>query len=68
MTCILSDSHYKTSRTGVSPVLRGEMLGQPGRLSYRSFGALANKNRSICISIIFISKKIRHIFCAVFIK
>jgi hypothetical protein len=43
----LSDFHYKTSRTGVSPVLRGEMTGQPGRLSYRGLGTLANKNRSI---------------------
>jgi hypothetical protein len=43
----LSDFHYKASRTGVSPVLKGELTGQPGRLSYRSLGALANKNRSI---------------------
>jgi hypothetical protein len=45
--CILNDFHYKTSRTGVSPVLKGEMTGQPGRLSYRGLGAFANKNRSI---------------------
>jgi len=52
----LSDFHYKTSRTGVpvcvprtgrSPVLKGEMTGQPGRLSYRGLGISANKNRSI---------------------
>jgi len=36
----LSDFHYKTSRTGVSPVLKDEMTGQPGRLSYRGLGVL----------------------------
>jgi 1-deoxy-D-xylulose-5-phosphate reductoisomerase len=30
----LSDFHSKPSRTGVSPVVKGEMLRQPGRLSY----------------------------------
>jgi hypothetical protein len=39
----LSDFHNKASRTGVSPVLKGEMLGQPGRLSYRGLGFFVDK-------------------------
>ena len=44
-----SDFYYKTSRTGVSPVLRGGILGQPGRLSKNSLGIRASKNRSIWV-------------------
>lgn len=46
----LSGSHYKISRSGVLPVLIGELTGQTERLYYldlSALGRLKNKNRSI---------------------